>query len=337
MKDVAVVLHRMPLLLKQPGPELNIVSDEEDEEGYQEHEVLSSETENSSDDTDEEMEDQDEQPESSPACSKTMFPVTCGGLSGILYKKRFAGKRGKSIRTKTSWMTPVEFMNEGLGHRNGTWRKDIENNGKALGFLLEENGLVIHSEQCLCSLCESDQEAMKNQRNDYECSICKVKGKEDVKVCHYCPRSFHKNCHVPCIEDNVTENGKGWKCTFCVFKASQKTEAVMSRQISQHMLECRYLLMFLCGADEEQKFSSNPRFDIASYSRFVQTLTWLDSIAKRLQRNQYQVVGEFVSDVLYILAECAKINQNNAEVFAMGEHLKLVFDQEFRKAFNIQD
>lgn len=49
------------------------------------------------------------------------------------------GKRGKSIRTKTSWMTPVEFMNEGLGHRNGVWRKDIENNGKALGFLLEVN------------------------------------------------------------------------------------------------------------------------------------------------------------------------------------------------------
>lgn len=100
-----------------------------------------------------------------------------------------------------------------------------------------------------------------------------------------------------------------WLCTFCVFKLTeecrypdeQRTEAVMSRQISQHMLvsifssapvrksvhiktcrsdvllqlispvspgqECQYLLLYLCSADEEQIFATDPREYVSDFSR----------------------------------------------------------------------
>ncbi|XP_037834437.1 nuclear body protein SP140 isoform X2 [Kryptolebias marmoratus] len=312
--------------------------DGEDEESNQEDDVSSCKTENSSDAPEEETKDQDEQqqPESSPDNNKRTFVVTCGDSSGVLHNNRFSGKRGKSVRTETSWLTPEEFVNEALGHRNGSWRKDIEHEGKPLSSLLNrENDLMIHSVQCPCNLCQPEPEDLENQKNDDECAICKTVG--ELVVCDYCPRSFHKKCNVPHIEDTIIENDKNWKCTFCAFKANQKTEAVMSRQISQHMLECQYLLMYLCSAEEGQKFATNYRFNMENSSSFFRTPMWLDNIAERLQRNQYQIVGEFVSDVQFIFTECAKINQNNPEVFAMGEHLKQLFDQEFRKAFNIQD
>lgn len=46
------------------------------------------------------------------------------------------GTRGKCIRTETSWMTPVEFVEEALGQTDTAWRRDIQWEGKPISELI---------------------------------------------------------------------------------------------------------------------------------------------------------------------------------------------------------
>ncbi|KAM4530536.1 uncharacterized protein PAE49_022997 isoform 2-T2 [Odontesthes bonariensis] len=327
----------------------------EDEEGNleeQEDQVSSSEEENCTEEEEEERggEDTDEEVEHQPDGgfdrSQMAFRVTCGAVSGTLYKKRFAsGTAGKSIRTDTSWMSPVEFVKAASCQADGCWKKDITYDGKPLGDLTEAKILRIHSLLCHCRLCRPQSEDLENQKNDDECCICKSEGEEDLVECDHCPRSFHPKCHLPHVEDNTLSDERLWMCTFCVFRTLQEcryaderaTEAVVCRQISQHMLECQYLLLYLLNADKEQTFATNPGLYIENYSVYVKTPMWLGCIADRLQGNQYQTVGQFVSDVHLIFTNCATFNRNNASFLAMGGQLKQLFDGEFKKAFNIRD
>ncbi|KAA0705984.1 Nuclear body protein SP140-like protein [Triplophysa tibetana] len=63
------------------------------------------------------------------------LPVTCGSVSGILHRSRFAtGFCGKCIRTEDFWLTPEEFI--GLSKQDGAWKKDILTHGRPLGKLI---------------------------------------------------------------------------------------------------------------------------------------------------------------------------------------------------------
>lgn len=243
-----------------------------------------------------------------------------------------------------SWLSPVEFVNVALNQRDATWRKDIMYDGKPLSVLIEAKVLRIHSLLCKCTLCRPKPEDVQDQKNDDECSICKSAG-EELVVCDKCPRSFHQNCHLPHIEDAFLTDDSQWMCTFCVFKAvedcrypdKQRTEDIKSHQISQHVLECQYLLLYLSSADEEQIFTTNPSKYLDNYSSIIKTPMWLDKIADKLQRKEYKTVGEFVSDVQLIFSNSDTYNKNNPEYFEMGKHLKQLFDRELKKAFNLQD
>ncbi len=46
-----------------------------------------------------------------------------------------------------------------------------------------------------------------------------------------------------------------------------------------------------------------------NYSTVIQTPMWLGNIADKLERQLYQTVGEFVSDVQLIFTNCATYNQ----------------------------
>uniref|UniRef100_A0A3Q3L352 SP110 nuclear antigen, tandem duplicate 1 n=1 Tax=Mastacembelus armatus TaxID=205130 RepID=A0A3Q3L352_9TELE len=122
--------------------------------------------------------------------STTVFKVTCRDLVGTLHKKRFAsGNRGKCIRTETSWMSPVEFVNAASDESDPPWKREIQWEGKPLNDLIENKILRIHS-----LLCE-------NQKNDDECYICRSQEETQLVVCDDCPRSFHQRCHLPHLED----------------------------------------------------------------------------------------------------------------------------------------
>ncbi|XP_074511428.1 nuclear body protein SP140-like protein isoform X3 [Sebastes fasciatus] len=299
--------------------------------------------------TDEEGEEQPEQqPEASSDSGRKVFKVTCGALAGTLHKKRFAsGTRGKSIRTETSWMSPEEFIKEASCPTDASWRKDIKYEGEPLSVLLEAKILRIHSLLCTCRHCKPDSTDLESQKNDDECSICKIEEEEgeELVVCDHCPRSFHQKCHLPHLEDTILGDDSLWMCTFCVFRTTREwlywdeleREAAMSRQISQRMLQCQYLLLYLSSTDEEQIFASNPCLYLQNYSTVIKTPMWLGNIADKLQEQLYKTVGEFVSDVQLIFTNCASFNRDNAEYLAAGNRLKELFDGEMKNVFNISE
>ncbi|XP_040917672.1 nuclear body protein SP140-like protein isoform X2 [Toxotes jaculatrix] len=328
------------------GEEEEEDKNEDEEDHLENQEVSSSDRENSTDVTDEEEESEEQteqRPEAADSKSRTVFKVTCGDVAGTLHQKRFAsGTCGKSIRTEMSWLSPVEFVKHASCQTDATWKRDIKWEGQPLSVLIEEEILKIHSLLCNCNLCKPDNKDLENQKNDDECCICKSE-EPHLVVCDHCPRSFHQKCHLPHVEDALLEDDRPWICTFCVFQTTQEwrysdelqMNAAISRQISQNMLECQYLLLCLYSADEEQTFASNPILYLEDYSTVIQTPMWLDNVADKLQKKEYQTVGEFVSDIQLIFSNCALYNQANPKFLAMGKRLKEFFIGEFKKVFNI--
>ncbi|XP_029913480.1 nuclear body protein SP140-like protein [Myripristis murdjan] len=328
-------------------------TEDEDEEVTQDEEDQKSTSDEGSltDFTEDESEEEEESPQQSPGGShdsnnKKVFRVTCGALTGTLHKSRFAtGTRGKSIRTEKCWMTPVEFVQEGCSDPDASWKKDIEWEGNPLGALFETKAMEIHSVLCKCRFCKPDQESLENQKNDDECFICRSHDEEDLVVCDHCPRSFHPKCHLPHVTDSMLRDNRQWMCTFCVLRTTQQwlrtaqvtCETVLSRPISQHLMECQYLLLSLYNADEDQIFATDPRHHVRDYATSVKTPIWLEKISEKLQKKCYQTVGEFESDVQLIFSNCAAFNRDNEEFRIVGVTLKEFFDREFKNVFRIQE
>uniref|UniRef100_A0A3Q2YRC0 SP110 nuclear antigen, tandem duplicate 1 n=1 Tax=Hippocampus comes TaxID=109280 RepID=A0A3Q2YRC0_HIPCM len=286
--------------------------------------------------------DPKEMPSSSQATNrdKSVFNVTCGAVAGKLYRQRFAsGTCGLSIRTDTCWRTPADFAKEALGSQNASWKKDILWEGKSLGVVTQENLLRIHPLLCQCKLCKPSDSDLEEQKNDDECFVCKSEGK--LVVCDRCPRSFHATCHLPYIDDNILSYNREWICTFCVFSAAREwrysdeleSDSFLSKQISKHLMECQYLLLFLLSADDEQFFATNPCGSLKDYAAVVQTPMWLHKIAEKLDKNHYRYVAEFVSDIQLISSNCALYYKTNPHFLSMGSRLKTLFDEELKNAF----
>uniref|UniRef100_A0AAX7VB15 SAND domain-containing protein n=1 Tax=Astatotilapia calliptera TaxID=8154 RepID=A0AAX7VB15_ASTCA len=116
------------------------------------------------------------------------------------------GTLGKSIRTETSWMTPVDFCKES-GPTNVSWKKDIRWDGKPLSALMEV---------CLHFLCTNRFSVIyclccqENEKNDDDCCICKNEEEDqELVVCEECPRSFHQKCHLPHVDDIILNSSSG--------------------------------------------------------------------------------------------------------------------------------
>ncbi|KAM8844904.1 uncharacterized protein AB9W97_000294 isoform 2-T2 [Spinachia spinachia] len=330
------------------GDAITVLSGDEDEQEDRdldaEDGVSSTSKESSLAVSDEErVEQAEQQPQASHDCGKRVFRVTCGASEGTLHKKRFAsGTCGKSIRTQTSWMTPVEFLKSALDREDASWKRDINFEGKPLWFLMKADTLRIHSLQCDCSLCKPDDAEQRNQKNDDDCGICR-REEGDVVMCDECPCSFHPACHLPHVEDDLLRDNGVWFCTFCVFRTNKncfgskglEREAALSYQISQRMLQCQYLLLRLWSADEEQIFAANPRLYLNDYSGVIEAPMWLGHIAGQLQQKRYQTVGEFETDVQLVFSNCALYNRENAELLVTANRLKEFFDRKFKSVFNI--
>ncbi|XP_041719657.1 nuclear body protein SP140-like protein isoform X2 [Coregonus clupeaformis] len=274
---------------------------------------------------------------------RSVFKVTCGAINGTLHKDRFAsGSCGKSIRTELRWMTPVEFMTGGSALADASWKKDIQWDGKPLSVLIESKILDIHSLLCKCKLCSPTATDRHDQDNDDDCFICRSQG--SLICCDKCPRSFHQRCHLPNVDDSMLGDNRLWMCTLCVLRDSQSWhypkqmtyQEALTCRISDHLLECHYLLLCLYHADEDKIFVSDPCINVRNYTSVIKTPIWLDRVVEKLQQNLYQSVQQFVSDVLLIFTNCATFNRDNAEFRGMGERLKNLFEREFKSTFSIQ-
>ncbi|XP_062340873.1 nuclear body protein SP140-like protein isoform X2 [Osmerus eperlanus] len=236
------------------------------------------------------------------------FKVTCGIISGVLHKYRFAsGTCGRSIRTEHSWMTPVEFLRVGSSSSDD-WRRDIQCDGRPLCSLIEEGSLTIHT-RCVCRLCSSDPEDLKEQSSDDDCFICRGDG--NLVMCDTCPRSFHQDCHLPRLDDALLSSECEWVCTVCVYQTSKdwrypegKTlREAHSCPVYTHLLECQYLLMYMYHADEERVFATDSCLKIEGYRRVVRTPMWLDKVKEKLLMYMYHADEERV----FATDSCLKI------------------------------
>ncbi|XP_023991511.1 nuclear body protein SP140-like protein isoform X1 [Salvelinus sp. IW2-2015] len=274
---------------------------------------------------------------------KSVFKVTCVAINGTLHKDRFAsGLCGKSIRSEQRWMTPVEFVQEGSALADPSWKKDIHWDGKPLSVLIKSGLLEIHSVQCPCNLCSITTKDVHDQDNDDDCFICRSQG--SLICCDECPRSFHQRCHLPNVDDAMLGDNIQWMCTYCVLRTSQPChypkqmtyQEALTCRISDHLLECQYLLLCLYHADEDHIFVKDPCINVRNYTSVIKTPIWLDRVVEKLQQNLYQSVRHFESDVLLIFTNCATFNRDNAEFRGMCESLKDLFKQEFKCTFSIQ-
>ncbi|KAL7826590.1 hypothetical protein AOLI_G00317990 [Acnodon oligacanthus] len=253
------------------------------------------------------------------------LPVSCGSISGVLYKRRFAsGSHSKSIRTEERWFTPEEFVQQELTLIDGHWKKDIQCHGKTLNYLLKMT-FMRHNRIKL------------DEKNDDVCFICNTEG--HLLCCDECPRAFHHQCHLPAVQDDSL--GETWLCTFCVLKINQRwwqlrqmtEEQALDSSISQ--LHCEYLLLCMYKEDIECVFTGDPTKTVSGYSRVISEPMWLDRVKTKLQNKQYKRLGQFVSDVRLIFHNCHILNKGN-KFNKLGSRLSEVFERELKTIFNIQ-
>nr|XP_055050565.1 SP110 nuclear antigen, tandem duplicate 4 isoform X3 [Misgurnus anguillicaudatus]XP_055050566.1 SP110 nuclear antigen, tandem duplicate 4 isoform X3 [Misgurnus anguillicaudatus]XP_055050567.1 SP110 nuclear antigen, tandem duplicate 4 isoform X3 [Misgurnus anguillicaudatus] len=246
----------------------------------------------------------------------TMFqgptlPVTCGSVTGILHKKRFAkGYCGKCIRTEDLWLTPEDFLR--LGKPDGIWKKDIVVHETTLGKLILRRVLEPDAVSCDCDVCQE-----LNQTNDDDCYVCA--SEEEVVCCDECPRAFHPHCHLPAAVD--IDSGSQWTCTFCMMRkmeeSNQRTrQEVLNSPLFQYKLHCQYLLLYLL-----HEWTAEPCTKVLDSKA--------DDIKLNLQNDNYQTVDEFVTDIERIFQHRTSEGNND---FSRMEHL---FKEEFKTIFKL--
>ncbi|KAM9434999.1 uncharacterized protein Hap1MRO34_002728 isoform 1-T3 [Clarias gariepinus] len=285
---------------------------------------------NSSNEVHEEEEEEDSDQE-----ENFSLPVSCGSLSGTLYKDRFAVSGGKSIRTEERWFTPEEFVKSALP--DGHWMRDIVCNGEPLQHLLKEHILQVHPPQCKCRRCHLTNPL--DHDNDDVCFICNSSENLTLVCCDECPRAFHHQCHLPVLKEGTL--GSNWKCTFCVLKFNQElwismtSDDALNSSVSESTMHCEYLLLRLYKDDSLQVFTKNPTKEVRGYTRVISKPMWVDRVKTKLQTKVYKRVGEFVGDVRLIFQNCHIFNEDN-EFGKYGARLSESFEREFRTIFKIQ-
>ncbi|XP_038845033.1 nuclear body protein SP140-like protein isoform X1 [Salvelinus namaycush] len=265
---------------------------------------------------------------------KTQLPVTCGDKEGMLKRDKLA-KGERCIVVQGRWFTPSGFEEFGGKKSSKKWKYSIRCSGTTLGELIQEGHLTSPD-------FKRRKSAQHDQDNDDDCFICRSQG--SLICCDECPRFFHQRCHLPNVDDAILGDDRPWMCTFCVLRAShswyhptQMTyQEALTCRISDHLLECQYLLLCLYHADEEHIFVKDPCINVRNYTSVIKTPIWLDRVVEKLQQNLYQSMQHFVSDVLLIFTNCATFNRDNAELRVTGERLKDLFEREFKSTFSIQ-
>ncbi|KAK2864776.1 hypothetical protein Q7C36_003930 [Tachysurus vachellii] len=308
------------------------VSDVETERSRKDHEE---ERTLKQEEGEEEHEEEDEEVDLSKF-NDYALPVSCGSVSGVLYKSRFAGGScSKSIRTEESWFTPEDFVKQELTQTDRHWKKDILCHGKTLEYLVKKKILFVHSLLCRCVLCCAENKL--EQENDDVCFICNSPG--NLVCCDVCPRAFHHHCHLPVLQDRTL--GSNWLCTYCVLKTNHRLWIHMTKQgalnshVSGNILRCEYLLLCLYKEDALCVFTKDPTATVPRYTRVISKPMWLDRVKTKLQKKEYKTVGEFVGDVRLIFQNCRMFNKDN-EFGKMGARLNKMFDREFLTIFKIQ-
>lgn len=179
-----------------------------------------------------------------------------------------------------------------------------------------------------------------NDPNEDYCAVCQNGG--DLLCCDKCPKVFHLKCHVP--ELNTYPSGE-WKCILCAKEddlcLTQKENKEFTivpgtgkRKAPTGLTDnetkaCERILLELYCHRKSTVFHEPVSKAVPNYYKIITNPIDFGKIKCKLQRqnfNHYNVVDEFISDMLLVFKNCRTYNDATSEIWKHGKMVEEEFE-----------
>ncbi|CAO2625235.1 Nuclear autoantigen Sp-100 [Lemmus lemmus] len=272
--------------------------------------------------------------------SRPELPVTCGTAKGTLYKEKFKkGINEKSIRSETGrWLTPRKFEIRGNRQNSKNWRQSIRCYGWTLGEMIKKEFLPNPPRKKEKVITPRSPSMMSELENSKHCMVCG--GRRKLCSCDSCRKFYHKNCHIPPVENKRDP----WSCVFCKIKDQAKcqenqafhkeSEVLERRMLPEEQLKCELILLTVYCHSKSVIFKLKPKQRKEDFPDLKEHM-WLDKIKNKLNKKAYHSVQHFVADMRLIFHNHG-IFYKNSMFSNLGVKVRSLFEETFKRTFSIQ-